>query len=233
MSRRLDAESYVAHLRATGALDDVRWPRSLAVALGAGPPGSQRNRGRAKPRQTPFGQLHPHLLVSHAVGSPAMTVVVECLAVLGVREIVVVGRAGALIDRFEAGQRVVAQGAFCDDGTSRVYGGSGVVRANTALVDALSVDGAPTAVTVTTDAPFLLDDVRLAELRRRRVELVEMELAGAIVAGCRNGVDVGALLVVSDARAPGSWTAHDPAVVARSLQTAVAEAVAVVGMRQT
>ncbi len=225
VSGRLDARSYVAHLRTVGALSDRPWPRVLVVALGA-PSRGPRRRGET----TPFGRLtrmrNPGagVLETSVVGSAAMAVVVEAAAELGVERMLLVGRAGALGSRLAGAEIVVVEACECDDGTSRAYGASGRLPVAPELVGALRRTDRSTAVTVTVDAPFLIDDRRLAELRRRRVDLVEMELAGAVAAGRRHDLTVGGLMVVSDHRDEGTWVPCAPGEVAAALSRALDEA---------
>ena len=221
MTAQLDAGTYVAHLREVGTLDDSPWPQDLVVALGSA---STRRLGLG--RNTPFGALSVRdgigVLSSSVVGASAMAVVTDVLSVLGVKRLLLVGRGGALSaspSGTRSGELVVARGAYCDNGASRAYGASGMVSCDPALT--VSLPDVTRVVTTTVDSPLLVDERRVDELLRRGVELIEMELAAAVVVARRSGVSVGGLFVVSDVRTPGRWMPGDPRLVEQRLTVAV------------
>ena len=224
MTVQLDARAYLDLLVTRGDLGTDRWPEQLVMTLGH-PIAARRRHTTA----TPFGRLLDHdgsaVLQSSVVGGSAMAVVAQCLAVLGVEEMVVVGRGGALGDELPDAGVVTVSSVMCDDGVSRRYGASGAIPMSDDLTRRIS-EG-PSVRAVTTDVPFLLDDRRYDELRRRDVSVVEMELAAARAA--TPSTELGALVVVSDRRTLGRWRPSDQDAVRRGLDAATARAQAALG----
>jgi len=216
MSGQLDASSYIDHLRRIGALPArLNWPPALVVGVGV--PNPRRTR---RAIATPFGDLAARgdsgVLRTAVVGAPAAAVLAESLGVLGVERVVVVGRAGVLGAGPPEPAVIEVTGAVASDGTSQRYGAHGLLA-----TDAVGFPDAQHAVTATIDTPFLLDDPELAELQRRGVSVVDMELAAIVAAGARYSMTVGGVFVTSDRRQEGLWTPYDPSGVDSGLVSAV------------
>ena len=223
----LGAQSYLAHLREHGRISDDSWPRSLVVALGVGAPARAshligRLARRPRERATPFGELRVRgttgVLNTSLVGSASMAVLVAVLGELGVEQVMIVGRCGALTGDLEVGSTHRVWAVECRDGASRDHGAYGRLLLDQ---DRQPESAARPLISCTTDSPFMLDELARTELLRRGVDVVEMELAGAAAVGREVGVGVRSSLVVSDVRDENGWRGGDPSVVDDSLRAAV------------
>lgn len=221
MSTQLDATAYLDHLRATDQLSNEAWPERLVVGIGLGP--RRRRRGD---RATPFGSLRRSgnvgMLQVELVGGPAMAVVVESLQTLGISKLIVVGRCGGVDPALEPASLVVAHSVDSGDGTSAAYGASGVTELSPVLTSSLATRGGspPLVRARSIDAPFRIDASVWSEMRRRRIGVVEMELAAARAAAPL--LDLGAVFVVSDQRFEDRWEPADPKAVTQALSRAAA-----------
>jgi uridine phosphorylase len=139
------------------------------------------------------------------VGAPATAILLEELAVLGVKEIVAIDVAGSIDARLRSGSIVLAEAAICGDGTSPHYvpGEAQVVvdaGLATRLADAFKdADVALARGSVwSTDAPFRETPSLLETMRGSGASLVDMETAALYAAGNALGIATAAVLVVAD-----------------------------------
>ena len=142
----------------------------------------------------------PLTIQSTGMGGPSAAIVLEELVQLGARRFVRVGTCGALDPSLELGELVVAREALCFDGTSRALGFSERVAASAALAGRL--EGRAGAV-ATVD--LFYDSAEAREAWRAAGALaVEMESAALFAVGARRGVEVAAVLAVTDLLDRGS-----------------------------
>lgn len=158
------------------------------------------------------------------VGAPAAVVCLEMCVALGVRRVVVVGYAGALLPGLDPGDVLLCDHAIRDEGTSYHYlPEEAEARADPALLDAcrraLSASDIDTVSGTcwTTDAPFRETETEVREMQAAGVLAVEMELAAVYAAAQVHGVAAAGLSVVSDSLSELEWRPHfrDPQVQAR------------------
>jgi uridine phosphorylase len=139
------------------------------------------------------------------VGGPATAVLVEELAVAGVRAIVAVDIAASIDLGLYSGSLVLASTALCGDGTSRHYAsGEKSVAADETLMrqleEALATGGLrhARAGVWSTDAPYRETQALIEEARRRGAGLIDMETAALYASCAALGIAVVSLLVVAD-----------------------------------
>lgn len=153
------------------------------------------------------------------MGAPAAAIVVEELADLGVRTVIRLGTCGAIAERVQVLDLVIASGAVPRDGTSREYSGGepfapvadfAVLRA---LVDAGQSVARPTHVglLVTEDA-FYREERNWSRWRDRGVLAVEMETAAIFTVALHRGLRAGALCLAVDRVGERSSWASDEAI---------------------
>jgi uridine phosphorylase len=135
----------------------------------------------------------PLTIQSTGMGGPSAAIVLEELCDLGVARAVRVGTCGALDGGLRLGDLVVADEALATDGTSRALGAGERIAAP----GALAPEGRRGLV-VSTDLFYDPDPVREAAWREAGALAVEMETAALYAVGARRGVEVVAVLAVSD-----------------------------------
>ena len=145
------------------------------------------------------------------VGAPAMGVLVEELAALGLRRLVAVDVAGSIDAGLASGTVLLAESAYAGDGTSPHYTpGTDIVAANEQLLQALagSLTGAQlpfsTGRVWSTDAPFRETASQVEAARGKGAVAVDMETAALFACAGALGVEAGAVLVIAD-ELSGGW----------------------------
>lgn len=139
------------------------------------------------------------------MGCPSLAIVVEELVRLGARTLVRVGTAGIVADHVAPGDRIVADAAVPNDGTTRMYLGgdpyapSADFETTRALVDAARANP-PVHVGLihTEDAFYARRPEEVPALAARGVLGVEMEAAALFLLGRLRNVRTGCMLVASN-----------------------------------
>jgi uridine phosphorylase len=151
-------------------------------------------------------------LVGPAIGAPYVAMLVESLAAWGVRTLVFVGWCGAIAAEVAIGGVVVPGAGHIDEGTSRHYApDASVARPSPALSARLAeaCAGAGLAVSVggvwTTDAVFRESPDKIGRFRALGAVAVDMEASALFTVAAFLGVDVAALLIVSDDLSALAW----------------------------
>lgn len=153
-------------------------------------------------------QLHgvaaPVTLVYSGMGSPAAANALEMIAANGGRRVVVFGACGGTDPKVAVGDLIVVSGAVRGEGTSRYYAPLEYPAAfnpllTSRLLEAATAGGtaAHLGVVYTTDAGYR-QGPEVYEVYAGLAIAVESECAAAAVVGARLGLEVGALLFVSD-----------------------------------
>lgn len=153
------------------------------------------------------------------MGAPAAAIVVEELADLGARTLILLGTCGAIADRVQVLDLVIATGAVPRDGASHEYSGGepfapvadfAVLRA---LVEAGQSVARPAHVglLVTEDA-FYREERDWSRWRDRGVLAVEMETAAIFTVALHRGLRAGALCLAVDRVGDRSSWAADEAI---------------------
>jgi uridine phosphorylase len=140
----------------------------------------------------------PMSIQSTGMGGPSAAVVISELAMLGARRLVRVGTCGALDPSLELGSLLIATEALAGDGASRALGARERVPASAELVNALDRLGAGRRATVVSSDLFYDQRGLDGEWRAAGASAVEMEAATLFTLAARDGLDAGALLIVSD-----------------------------------
>jgi len=196
----------------------------LAQALLAEPRMFNHNRGLWGYTGT-AADGEPLTIQSTGMGGPSAAIVMEELCGLGLRRAVRVGTCGALEPRsgrspltssegpggLALGDLVVAREALATDGASRALGAGTRIAAP----GGLSVDGREGLV-VSTDLFYDPDPAREDAWREAGAVAVEMETAALFAVGARRGVEVAAVLAVTDLVGPPRQRIDDEGLVAAS-----------------
>ena len=169
------------------------------------------------------------LAVLHSfMGSSPATMMLEELIACGGRQVVEVGLCGGLGPVARAGDIIVADEAFVDEGTSGHYFGnaskfSASERVSEAIKGALADAGLPFEVggIWTTDAPYRETRAKLREFKRLGAIGVNMETSALLAVADYRGIEVGSIQVVSDVLDKKDWKPafHEKIVSERSIRT--------------
>lgn len=154
----------------------------------------------------PVAVLHP------GVGAPLAAMFLENLAAMGVRTVVGVGGAGALLPELTLGHAVVLGSALRDEGTSLHYlPPSRTVDADpdgvALLTGVLDRAGIPRVVgrSWTTDAIYRETPARVERRRAEQCAVVDMEAAALVAVARRIGVGYAQLFLAADSLAGPAW----------------------------
>jgi uridine phosphorylase len=139
----------------------------------------------------------PLTIQSTGMGGPSAAIVFEELCELGVKRAVRVGTCGALDGGLSLGDLVVAREALAADGASRALGAGERIGAP----GSLAIEGRAGLV-VSTDLFYDPDPAREDAWREAGAIAVEMETAALFAVGARRGVEVAAVLAVTDLVGP-------------------------------
>jgi nucleoside phosphorylase len=154
-------------------------------------------------------------LVGPVMAAAYAVMLLETLAARGARRVLYFGWCGALDANIEIGDVVVPAGSVVDEGTSPAYGVGAGSRVAPTPGWQQTVHGAVTAirdlvvhqaVVWTTDAVFRETPRRVAHFTEaHQARAVEMEVSALFSAADFLGVQMAAVLVVSDSLAGGQW----------------------------
>ncbi len=138
-------------------------------------------------------------LIPGPVGAPQAAIILEELKYLGAQRIWVLGYAGSLTPLFPLGTLVGVHRAYCDEGTSPHYGKYGWGISSQALAQCLSQRSHLAWGEIwTTDAIYRETPVKIRYFTNLGCQLVDMETSCYFHVGQTLGLDVSALMVVSD-----------------------------------
>ena len=147
------------------------------------------------------------------IGAPYAVMLLETLIACGARRILFLGWCGAVSERVKIGDLILPTSVVIDEGTSRHYGADASERmpALFPLVSKIrlilqknSIDFYSGAVW-STDAVFRETRSRVAAYRQSGILAVDMETSALCSVAKFRGVDLGALLVVSDELSSLTW----------------------------
>ncbi|MGD9249889.1 MAG: nucleoside phosphorylase [Desulfobacterales bacterium] len=172
-------------------------------------------------------------LVGPFMGAPQAAMLMETLAAWGVRRIVFLGWCGALASSVKSGDVIVPQGAFADEGTSPAYGCESlrVAPASPAFQSQLSTHLRQNGLTCqegwiwTTDAVFRETTSKVRHYQSLGALAVEMELSALYSVSRHCGIELGAVLVVSDELSSFKWRPGFKSERFQATRTAVCEAI--------
>ncbi len=168
-----------------------------------------------KEKQTAWGTLFGldrTAVLFQAVGAPLAIILLERLVASGAREILVLGFCGSLNPEYKLASPLIITKAYADEGTSCHYcPGKKVFRASPILQKAveqrLADRGLPffRGAAVSTDAPFRETPAWIRHMRRKRMDVVDMEASAVFGLARFHQLPAAALLIVSDELFSGRW----------------------------
>ncbi len=147
-------------------------------------------------------------------GAPGMTMALEVLIALGVKEFVFIGLAGSLQEEVQPADIVLCEEALCDDGTSPCYTARETSRPNKTLLGNLAKQLRAQGKNFhigrnwTTDAIFRETKEEVKHYQKKDVLTVEMEAAAFYAVCAKRKVKAAAAFVVSDVLARLKWEPH-------------------------
>ena len=147
-------------------------------------------------------------------GAPGMTMALEVLIALGVKEFVFIGLAGSLQEEVQPADIVLCQEALCDDGTSPCYTSKEISQPHKPLFKALASQltalgqNYHIGLNWTTDAIFRETAQEVRHYQKNDVLSVEMEIAAFYAICAKRKVQGAAAVVISDELARLKWEPH-------------------------
>ena len=220
--------SAAAYLEAVGGVDPVGPDVVLVFDEGLVPtPGVARRVGdrlRGEVRRNPFRAVHRLAdgvdLVVSSPGRAVAGVTLELLAAAGARRVVSVGAAAALSPLPTAARCLVTR-AFAVDG-GLAYPNEDDQPSDSLTASLAAGFEATPVVAATTDVPFRQTPAALGRARAQ-AQVLEMECAALFQVGAFVGLDVAAVVVISDHYEDTSWRAGAHQVVGAELERCVGE----------
>jgi uridine phosphorylase len=165
------------------------------------------------------------------IGAPYAAMLLESLIARGARKIIVLGWCGAVVETLNPGDIVLPSKAIADEGTSanyiRIDKYPGISRPDLELSEKLAFymgeQGTEfkKAVIWTTDAIYRETRDKIARFRAFGADAVEMECSALFSVASFRGVEIAAVLVVSDSVASKNW---DPGFKKQQFKNARAKA---------
>jgi uridine phosphorylase len=145
----------------------------------------------------------PIALAGPMLGAPQTVLVLEKMIALGARKFIAVGWCGSLRAEVRIGDIVLPSGAICEEGTSNHYPGVECAPSSQlsgSLKSALSSTGRPIheGTVWTTDAPFRETCAKVKAFQSQGILSVDMETSALFAVSRFRGVDLAAVLIVSD-----------------------------------
>ncbi len=155
----------------------------------------------------------PLAVVGPYIGAPYGVMLLETLIAWGASRVVIFGWCGAVSPNVKTGDVVLPTGAHIDEGTSVHYrmGADPVAVPSAPLTEriAAALENRDCAFhrgeIWTTDAIYRETRERVAHFQEKQVLAVEMEVSALFSVGHFRGVDVAAVLVVSDELSSFEW----------------------------
>ena len=145
------------------------------------------------------------------VGAPMAVLTLEKLIALGAQSIIVYGWCGSLNDTLRIGDVLLPTWAKSTEGTSAHYPlnfrPESHAPTRQTLSDGLAAQGltALSGPIWTTDAPYRESVTQVSELGKENILGVDMEYAALIAAAAFRGIELTAVLLVSDELWSGKW----------------------------
>jgi len=156
---------------------------------------------------------HVIAIVSPILGAPLVGMVLETLIAKEIPQFLYIGSAGSFSSKLQIGDLLVAESAFCQEGTSLQYGGEfgqpvlcneTYCRTIIMLLDKLNVSFHKGAL-VTTDAPFRETINFLNSFEKRGALAIEMEVSALYKVAEYYQCTACAILCISDMLINNSW----------------------------
>jgi uridine phosphorylase len=157
-------------------------------------------------------------LAGPMLGAPQTVLILERMIALGARRFIALGWCGSLCPDVRIGDIVLPSGAISEEGTSAHYPGAECIPSPElyhSLKSAMTSTGRAIheGTVWTTDAPFRETCAKIKAFQSQGVLSVDMETSALFCVSRFRGVDLAAVLVVSDDLSSLKWTHgfRDPA----------------------
>lgn len=167
-------------------------------------------------REQPLISDDGTILVGQVYGGPYCSIVLEELAVFGVKYAVGYGFSGTLDSNIAPGSIMIAESSFCSDGTSKQYTRESEIFADADMLKSLKSiiqdrDIRPQVGRVwTTDALYREFPSKVAYWRRKGAKFVNLETAPFYAVAREKGIKAIYLSVVSDTVDRRKWSGWAP-----------------------
>ncbi|MBW2369080.1 MAG: nucleoside phosphorylase, partial [Deltaproteobacteria bacterium] len=156
---------------------------------------------------------HPAAIVGPFMGAPYAVMLLENLIARGARRILFYGWCGSLCPDVRIGDVIIPTGAIVGDGTAGYYGADTgeTVQPAAAITDRIGRRLSQSGCTLhrgrvfSTDAIYQETPNLLTKIRKAGAIGIEMEASALFTVGRFRGVDVGAVMVVSDNLSTDTW----------------------------
>lgn len=194
---------YICRARNIEREDFGIWPDVIISYLGGFQKQSSHWAMRSPPAQFFSGNIVQNqaaTMMAGPIGAPHAASIMEELKELGAERLWVLGYAGSLSPQFPLGALVGVDRAWSDEGTSAHYGRSGWASAD-ANSKKLLTRSAPSLLwgaNWTTDAVYRETPSKIQKFSDMGCQLVDMEASCYFHVGAVLGLQVAALMVVSD-----------------------------------
>ncbi len=162
---------------------------------------------------TSISESHHFSVVGPMVGAPYAAILFENLIAWGARKFIFFGLCGSISPNVKIGDIILPTGSFIQEGTSLHYGketgevslcsGNILSKLKAAFEEEHLVF--QEGLVVTTDAVFRETRELVYAYQEKNALGVEMELSALFTIGKYRGVDIGAVLVVSDELSTFQW----------------------------
>ena len=153
----------------------------------------------------------PFFLAGPAVGAPMAVLALEKLVALGARRMIVYGWCGSLNETLGIGDVMLPTWAISAEGTSAHYPLKTRPESHAStrqrLIDGLTAQGLTVRAgpVWTTDAPYRESVAQVRQLGKEGVLGVDMEFSALAAAAAFRGIQLTAVLLVSDELWSGAW----------------------------
>lgn len=162
---------------------------------------------RPKPFQESFSLIGPF------IGAPYAVMLLETLIAWGARKVIFLGWCGAILQDVKIGDIVLPTSAVIDEGTSKHYDSAddGQSTPSTSVTTRIRQElektqsDFHTGAVWTTDALYRETQTKVETYQKMGILAVEMEISALFSVAQFRGIDLGAILVVSDELSSFKW----------------------------
>lgn len=171
--------------------------------------------GNPHPRSLYMSQLHIRddglFLAGPFMGAPYAVMLLETLAAWGGEKFIFLGWCGAISPTLSIGDILVPSLAWIDEGTSQAYSANPASSPSEAMIGVIKSALRSSALPFhegaiwTTDAIFRETPDKVMHFREKGVLAVEMELSALFTVSEYLGVELSAILIVSDDLSSMTW----------------------------
>jgi uridine phosphorylase len=153
------------------------------------------------------------IMAEFGIGAPVVVTIMDELSAFGIKKFISIGTAGGLQKNLKIGDLVVCEKSIRDEGTSYHYlkhskYASASKTITSKIKKTLDMHEVKyySGVSWTIDAPYRETIAELKKYRKEGVLTVEMELSALFALAKYRGVEMGAILTVSDLLSEYGWS---------------------------